>query len=160
MNKIQILICLTTLAACSPKVETQGYMKEGDIKSQVAVGQSMREDVREKLGSPSAQSSFGNETWYYISSRKETTGFFKPELVEQDVTRIEFGTDGRVASVQTFDKSQSREFDLVKRTTPTEGHQLGFMEQVLGNIGRFNKPGGSSGGFGSRGSGSRGGGGY
>ena len=29
--------------------------------------------------------------------------------------------------------------DLVKRKTPTRGKKLGFFEQVLGNMGRFNK---------------------
>ena len=151
MKRIQLVIALALcVIACSPKVDNSGYMKEADIKSQIAPGQT-KDQVREKLGSPSSVSTFGSETWYYITSRKETTAFFKPEIVEQDVIGIEFDAAGMVTGVASYDKSNSQNVAFVKRTTPTEGHQMGFMEQILGNIGRFNKPGGSTGGFGSRG---------
>lgn len=155
MNRIQVVIVLLALvSACSPKVDTGGYMKETDIKGQITEGKTTKQEVQEKFGSPSAQSSFGNETWYYITDRKETMAFFAPEVVEQDVTRVEFDAAGTVISVQAFNKNDSKEFSLAKRTTPTEGHQLGFVEQLLGNVGRFNKPGmdSNTGGFGSRGS--------
>ena len=141
MHKFHIVIASALLAACSPKVDTGGYIVESDLKSQVSQGQS-KEEVRQKLGSPSAQSSFGPETWYYIANRKEATGFFKPEVVQQDVLRIEFDQAGTVASIETYDKDDARQFDIVKRTTPTEGHRMGFIEQAVGNIGRFNAPGG------------------
>jgi outer membrane protein assembly factor BamE (lipoprotein component of BamABCDE complex) len=126
-------------AACSPKVDSGGYVKKDDIKEQITEGKTSKEEVLSKLGSPSSQSSFGNEAWYYITSRKEAYAFLKPDITEQEVIRIEFDKKGLVSSVSTYDKSQSADINLVKRTTPTEGHTLGFFEQVLGNIGRFNK---------------------
>lgn len=143
MNKYQLIkpalfAMLLLLAACDPKVESGGYLEESSIKDRVVVGQTTRDEVAASLGSPSSQSSFGKETWYYISNRKETYAFLKPEIAAQDVTRIEFDTNGVVSAVETYDKNNGQEFDLVKRTTPTEGHTLGFVEQVLGNIGRFN----------------------
>lgn len=148
MNKIQplklaILSCLCLLAACSAKVDNRGYVSTGDIKTMVSVGQT-RDEVLANLGSPSSQSSFGNETWYYIAARKEATAFLKPEVVKQDVTKIEFDMAGIVSKVETFNEENSQDIPIAKRKTPTEGHSLGFMEQLLGNVGRFNKPTDSS----------------
>ena len=144
-NKVFVVVAASlvlSLGACSPKVNNGGYIREGDIKSQITVGQSTHEDVRNKLGSPSSQSSFGDETWYYVTDRKEAYAFLKPELVEQDVVSIVFDTNGIVSKIGNYKLDDSKDFELVKRTTPTEGHTLGFFEQVLGNVGRFNGPAG------------------
>ena len=93
-----------------------------------------RDEVLSGLGSPSVQSSFGTETWYYVASRKEATAFLKPEVTEQQVTRIEFDAAGVVSKIENFDESNSQDLNYAKRVTPTEGHQLGFFEQIMGNI--------------------------
>lgn len=131
------------LGACSPKVDAGGYVNETNVKEQIFPGKTTREEVQNLMGSPSSQSSFGNETWYYITNRKEGYAFLKPEVVQQDVVSIEFDQAGIVNKVESYDRNSGQEFDLVKRTTPTEGHSLGFFEQALGNVGRFNKPGGT-----------------
>lgn len=142
--KLLFLGAVLALAGCAPKVDTGGYVQDGDIKTLITVGQSTRDDVKNKLGSPSAQSSFGDEAWYYITNRKEAVGFLKPEIVEQNVTRIDFDSAGVVSKIEAYSKENGRDFALVKRTTPTEGHTLGFFEQILGNIGRFNRPAGGN----------------
>ncbi len=133
-------IFLLALAACSPKVAAGGYVHDGDLKDQLVVGQTTKDQVKEKLGSPSSQSTFGNETWYYITNRQETVAIFKPEIVTQNVVSIEFDSTGLVSKVNNFSQKDGEEFAMVRQTTPTEGHTLGFFEQLLGNIGRFNHP--------------------
>lgn len=132
------------LAACGPKVETNGYVKREDIKTLITAGKSTKDEVQKTLGSPSVQSTFGTDAWYYITDRKEGYAFMKYDTVEQDVTRIEFDDNGLVTKVDNFDKSNSEDIAIVKRETATEGHTLGFFEQMLGNIGRFNAPGGGA----------------
>lgn len=131
------------LAACSPKVDNRGYVTDINWKQGITPGQTHKDEVRALFGSPSSQSTFGNETWYYITQRKETMGFLPTEVAQQDVVRIEFDAGGVVSTVEHYNQENAKDFDIAKRTTPTEGHTLGFIEQVLGNIGRFNKPGAS-----------------
>lgn len=134
-----VLLGTLLLAACSPKVEIRGYVKDADWGTVVA-GQTTKDQVIMQFGSPSSQSSFGGESWYYISSREETTAFFAPDVVEQQVVRITFNEGGVVSKVENFDKNSGKAIDIVKRTTPTEGHSMNAVEQLLGNIGRFNSP--------------------
>ena len=136
-----LIISLLALAACAPKVDEKGYIKQGDIKEGLVIGQTSKQEVLDKLGSPSAQNSFGDETWYYIQSRQETVGFLKPETVDQDVTRIEFDKSGHITKIEDYNEANAQDVKLVTRESPTEGHTLGFFEQVLGNVGRFNKAG-------------------
>jgi outer membrane protein assembly factor BamE (lipoprotein component of BamABCDE complex) len=139
-NQIVNIFLLLTLAACSTKVSNGGYVHDGDIKDEIVIGQTTKDQVKDKLGSPSSQSTFGAETWYYITNRQETVAFFKPEIVKQDVVSVEFDATGIVSKVSTFNKDDGQQFAMEKQTTPTEGHTLGFFEQLLGNIGRFNHP--------------------
>jgi outer membrane protein assembly factor BamE (lipoprotein component of BamABCDE complex) len=131
-------------AACSPKVENRGYVKQASWKDSIIVGQTNKQEVLDKFGSPSTKSSFGPETWHYISSRKEGIGFLRPSVVEQEAVDVAFDSSGVVSGVNVYNKDNAKDFDLVKRTTPTEGHSLSFIDQTLGNLGRFNKPGGSN----------------
>lgn len=131
------------LAACSPKVENRGYVQQGNWKEEIKIGQTNKQEILDKFGSPSSKSSFGAETWYYVSARKEAIGFMKPTVVTQDTVDITFDPSGVVSDVHFYDKDDGKDIALVKRTTPTEGHSLTFIDQTLGNLGRFNKPGGS-----------------
>lgn len=140
-SKYLLLVAVLLLAACDPKVDTRGYVSNVAWKDHVTIGKTTKDEIFSTFGSPSSQSSFGDETWYYISERKEAVAFFKPEVVSQDVVRMTFDANGVIKSMDMFDKNSSKEFAVTKRVTPTEGHQLGFFEQIVGNVGRFNKGG-------------------
>lgn len=132
---------LALLASCTPVVDTRGHnLAEADM-SQIIEGQSGPDDVRALLGSPSAISSFGHLTWYYINERKETLGFYAPEVADQKVVAIHFDENERVNKIEDYDKSASKPVEIVTKETPTEGHEMTVMEQLLGNFGRFNAPG-------------------
>lgn len=141
-KKVLILSAILLASACAPKVETRGYIKQANLKDEIVVGKTTKQEVLGKFGSPSTQSSFGAETWYYISSRKEAFGFMKPETTDQETFNISFDANGVVNSVSSNNKDDARDIDMVSRTTPTEGHSLSFIDQTIGNLGRFNKPGG------------------
>lgn len=145
MNKKQYIIAiLCMVSACSPMVDNKGYVKKHPIEDKIIIGQTNKQEVFQQFGSPSSQSSFGEETWYYIHNRKETWGFLAPESVDQDITSIAFNEQGIVTSVNGYTQEMAQEVEYVGRETPTEGHSLGLIEQLLGNVGRFNKPGDNS----------------
>ena len=134
-----MVVFVASVAACAPKLATRGNLPS-DIKlSQVTVGVHKRDDVRTILGAPSTLGTFEDNAWYYIGQNTTQFAFFREKIVEQKVIVIVFSDQGVVEELEVFDQDDLREISLNERTTPTAGHSLGFFEQILGNIGRFNK---------------------
>lgn len=109
--------------------------------SQIIKGQSTKEDVSALLGSPSSASDFGDPSWYYISVQKETVGVFEPEITKQSVTEIVFDESGKVSDIVEYDKKEGKPVEIVNKTTPSAGHSMTAIEQLLGNFGKFATPG-------------------
>lgn len=104
---------------------------------------SSRDDVLALLGTPSSHSTFGPETWYYVSQRKETMAFLKPKTVEQEVLALYFDEAGQVQEIDHYGLQDGVKVAIAKDITPTEGHSMGVMEQLLGNFGKFNRNSGA-----------------
>jgi outer membrane protein assembly factor BamE (lipoprotein component of BamABCDE complex) len=135
-----LLVMASALAGCSPTQINRGNADLEESVKSLEVGNT-RQNVLEKLGSPSTTTNFDGETWYYMSARKTQRAFFNPSLEKQTVTRIRFDEGGTVTSIDRFTEEDVRKVEVTKRETPTEGHEMGVIEQLLGNVGRFNQPG-------------------
>ncbi len=123
--------------ACAPRIDTRGNLPDPEALSEVRLDEYTREDVADLLGSPSSTSGFGGETWYYISKRTETTAFWAPEVAERRVIAVHFNDRGVVTSIEQLGLDDGNQVRIVDRETPTSGHELTFIEQLFGNIGRF-----------------------
>ena len=123
-------------------MDARGHRWDESDFVQIIEGQSNQEDVRLLLGSPSAEADFQGNVWYYIGAKKESFAFFKPEVTSQQVAAVEFDAEGLVERITTYDTEDRKEVVVVGKATPTEGKKLGILEQFVGNIGRFNAPGG------------------
>ena len=144
------LAMLGAAAACTPRIDTRGNLPDPDVLADVEVGHTNRDQVTQLLGSPSSIAAFDGESWYYISERTETLGFFAPEVKERKVVIIRFDDKGLVKAVNTLGLKDGRDIAQVERVTPTAGNEITFLQQLLGNIGRFEgaKDQGSTGGSG------------
>jgi outer membrane protein assembly factor BamE (lipoprotein component of BamABCDE complex) len=101
------------------------------------VGEDSKSTLMEKLGSPSAVSTFDNNTWYYISQTTDRVAFYKPRVIKRDVVAIKFNpADEKVASVNTFTLKDGKVIAYNGRETPTRGREMTILEQLLGNVGR------------------------
>ena len=52
---------------------------------------------------------------------------------------VHFDGRGIVTAVEALGLDDSRTIEHVERTTPTAGNDLTFIDQLVGNFGRFNK---------------------
>lgn len=137
---ILVLFALgAAVTGCAPKVDTIGHINVRKDSDKIIAGQSYKQDVERWLGTPSTQSNFGTETWYYIAATKEAYGFFKPETTDQYITQIQFDKNDMVTEIKNYTLKDSKEVALQKDITPTEGQHLSFWEQMLGNVGKFNR---------------------
>jgi len=126
-------------AACAPRVATHGNLPDPDKLAEIVPGKVAKDQVVEILGSPSSIAAFNEETWYYISERQETTAFLAPDVTDRKVITIRFDKKGTVTSVDTRGLDEARVIQPVDRKTPTAGNEITIIQQLLGNLGRFNK---------------------
>lgn len=131
-------IALAQVAACSPTVTNHGYRLDPDTMAQIVPGVTSHEQVLRLLGSPSAVGTFDVERWYYISQRTEQMSFYQSEVVAQDVVTIEFDSRGIVQNVVQNDMGQALAVAPSPDKTKTMGNELTVLQQLLGNVGRFN----------------------
>jgi len=136
-----ILAGAALAGGCSPTVDLRGNMPDPAVVEEIAPGRTNRDAVARALGTPSTVATFDQDTWYYIGKKTETTSFFRPTVVEQKVLVIRFTRGGIVEDVRWLDKDDAREVAMVGRVTPTRGKELGIIEQIIGNVGKFSSSG-------------------
>jgi outer membrane protein assembly factor BamE (lipoprotein component of BamABCDE complex) len=137
--------------SCAPAVDQRGNLPNPDKLAEIHAGTTTKDEVAKILGTPSSVSVFNNDkSWFYISRRTSQTAFFDPDVLDQQVYVVTFDDQGVVRAVDHKLLEDGKEITPVARATPAPGRELSFLEQLIGNLGKFN---GSSGGGGSGGGG-------
>ena len=144
LRKLAVALAATGLASCAPTVDQRGNLPEPDKLAQIHPGTTTREQVTKILGTPSSTGVFDDKNWYYISRRIKQVSFFDPDVLDQQVYIVNFDATGVVRGVDHKDLKDGRDIEPAPGATPAPGRELTFLEQVLGNIGRFTKGGSSS----------------
>ena len=136
--KPAVLLFCMTLAACAPTLVIQGYVPDDKTLARVEQGVDTKDAVVTKLGSPPTIATFDDDTWIYVNKRSEVFAFFEPTVLSQNVVAINFDPEGRVEEIRRFTLEDGRLINPITRKTPTQGQELGLLEQLFGNVGKFN----------------------
>ena len=131
------LITLSAMVACEPVRRTHGYAPRPAQLAEVSVGTDGKAEVAGKIGRPTTVGAFDTDEWYYITRSTESRAFLEPRVVSQEVVVVAFDDDGVAESVDQYGLADGRIVNLVTQTTPTRGKRLTFLQQLLGNVGRF-----------------------
>jgi outer membrane protein assembly factor BamE (lipoprotein component of BamABCDE complex) len=140
------LLAIAGLPACSPTVDQRGNLPEPDKIAEIRPGATTRDEETKILGTPSSTSIFNEKTWYYISRRTKQVAFFDADVTDQQVYIVNFDDRGVVKAVDHRDLKDGRDIEPAPGATPAPGRELTFLEQIIGNVGRFTKPSSSSSG--------------
>ena len=128
-------VLLISVTACSKQVNTHGQVLPVALINSVAVGVDDKEDVRQKLGSPSAMGTFADDRWYYFTTKTVDETLKPNQLLERDIYIVDFAENGKVSAVHHKDEQDGQTVSPVGRTTPTYGQSLGIVEQLMQNLG-------------------------
>ena len=158
-RQLMLVACLL-LSSCgwlmsAPQV--RGNKVDPEALKELVPGTSTKADVTAVIGSPTAHATFDDNTWLYISElTRERIGRTLGEL-NQNVVVLNFDDKGVLTGVHKLDKEDALPVTVIARTTPSPGTEASFMQQLLGNIGRFNPAGaGGPSGLGASGAGAGG----
>ena len=133
-----IALAATGLIACSPIVRNHGYIPVAEDLNRIVIGQDTRESVAEIVGPPTAGGVLNGTGYYYVQSRFETLGLFRPEEVSREVLAITFNANGTVRNIERFGLERGRVVVLSRRVTDDNIADVSFIGQLLGNVGRVN----------------------
>lgn len=126
-----------TLGACTPIVAYSGFQAIDSQPKDLKVGVDTKSTVRAKLGSPSVQSTFDPNVWFYISQVKQRVAFRRPQVISRQVTALTFDRETElVTKVESLDLGDGKQIAYSGRETPTRGREMTVLEQLLGSVGR------------------------
>ena len=134
---ISLSVCSLAAAACSPTVAQRGNLIEDYQLAEIKVNESTRSDVLRTIGSPTTQSTFDPDVWYYIGQEMEKRGILDPEVKKERIVLVAFNDEGFVQTVQDVDRERMN-VPIAKDQTETRGYEVTVMQQFLGNLGKFN----------------------
>ena len=136
-NIIISTLIVGTILACAPVVDNRGYVFKEKLLPQIQKGRTSAETVSDLFGSPSAVSGLNGGAYYYISSQIVTESYRAPQEVKRKVLAIFFDDKSAVRDYAVYGLEDGIIIPIVQRTTRAQGQELGFLEQIFANLGRF-----------------------
>ncbi len=151
---LAVLTIAIGLAGCSafqPAAQLHGNKVDADQLKELTPGTSTRADVTAVIGSPTQRAPFDDNTWIYVSEITRPRIGRTMGVEEQQVVVLTFDDRGILRGIQSKSADDSLPVSVVERKTPSPGSEASFLQQLFGNIGRFNAggagvPSGPSGG--------------
>ena len=159
--KTLLLACLLPgLGGCGivhifdPTHQRRGALIDPEQMKDLVPGTSTRADVTTVLGTPTARATFDDNTWIYVTQITSTRIGRTPGVTMQKVLVLKFDAAGTLRGMRQLDKEDSKQIAMAPGATPSPGSEASFMQQLLGNVGRFTPaglPGGGGGPIGPQG---------
>ena len=143
------LLLLATLAGCSlpgflsypPQV--RGNNVDADQLKQLVPGTSTRNDVIAVIGTPTAKATFDDNTWLYIGEVTRPVIAGTQAVLDQQVVALTFDGKGVLRGITRKTADDGLPVSMASGATPSPGSEATVMQQLLGNVGRFNPVGGA-----------------
>ena len=135
------LLALSACSAIDAPHQLRGNRVDADAIKELVPGTSTRADATSLLGSPTAHGTFDDNTWIYISETTRTRVGRLPGVTAQDVTVLTFDQGGVLRDLKRLNQDDSKDVAVVSRATPSPGSEASFMQQLLGNVGKFSTGG-------------------
>ena len=134
-------LALVATAGCTRIRDHKGYVADETLVASVQPGVDNRDSVAKTLGRPTFVGQFDQNEWYYVSRDTKQLAFNAPRATAQTVLRVRFDAAGNVASVDRSGLEKIASISPDGDKTPTLGRNVGFFQELFGNIGAVRAPG-------------------
>jgi outer membrane protein assembly factor BamE (lipoprotein component of BamABCDE complex) len=119
----------------------RGSLVSPEALAELVPGTSTRADATSLLGSPTAHATFDDNTWIYIGEITYTRIGQTPGVRTQEVVDLHFDPNGTLRSIHKYGIKDGKQIAMAPGATPSPGSEASFMQQLLGNVGRFTPAG-------------------
>lgn len=121
----------------APEIPRGALVEKVDF-DQLHAGTTTRQEVEELIGSPTTHATFDDNTWIYVTLTKNLVPMGFPEVDKQQVVVLNFDEGGILQHVKVLSKKNAVRVSMVSATTPSPGTQISVLQEILGNVGRYN----------------------
>lgn len=135
---IALSLGLFATAGCGIPVNQRGNLPKPEALEQIKPGVTDKQTVTRLLGTPSTTAAFDGNTWYYISRETKQVAFLKPDVLDQQVVAVRFDDSGIVTAIDRKGLKDAKAVTPNPNATPAQGREFTFLEQLIGNFGKFN----------------------
>ncbi|MFT8519761.1 outer membrane protein assembly factor BamE [Acetobacter syzygii] len=135
------LATVLVLSGCQvfgPTPTPRGSLLEPEEYSQLVPGSSTRADAIDLMGSPTTKGAFDDNIWIYISMTTHLVPMDFPGVIKQDLVVLKFNNAGTLESMRTLNAKDGIHVAMINEVTPTPGTKINALQQILGNVGRYN----------------------
>ncbi|MUG04847.1 outer membrane protein assembly factor BamE [Bombella sp. ESL0378] len=132
------LLMLSGCEAISPPPIPRGALVEKMDYDQLVLNSSTQNDALSILGSPTAHATFNDNTWIYISMTKDLVPLAHPVIDKQQVLVLNFDNSGILRKMNVLNKRDAIHVHMAGGVTPTPGTHISVIQELLGNVGRYN----------------------
>ena len=119
----------------------RGALIDAESLKDLTPGVSTRADATSVLGTPTARATFDDNTWIYVTQITSTRIGRTPGVTMQQVLVLKFDPRGTLTTIRRLDKDDAKQIAMAPGATPSPGSEASFMQQLLGNVGRFTPAG-------------------
>ena len=131
-------LTLAALAACTPIVESHGYVPTEADLAEIEPGIDTKDTVEVIAGRPASTSFLDQDGWFYVKSEYRQIGPAARRETARDIVAIFFDEDEVVQAVERLGIEDGQVVALSRRVTDAPTAGIGFFQQLFGNIGNFN----------------------
>jgi outer membrane protein assembly factor BamE (lipoprotein component of BamABCDE complex) len=119
------------LIACAPVISQRGYLPDPTIEGAIKTGNDTKTSVQSRLGYASTTATFGNESWYYISSTEKQVAFFAPTVLKRQILAVYFDKNNKVTGVRHYGLRDGHVIAFENKETPARGRETTFLQELL-----------------------------
>lgn len=134
-----LLLLALVMMGCTPVQRIHGNVIDDKKVAQLELDVTTQGDVIRMWGTPTTTSTVDNQIWYYIGQKTSQTGLHRPEVDERRIVALDFNPEGVLVNFSTLTEKDGQEIEVSARETPSSGRKFTIMQQLIGNLGRFNK---------------------
>lgn len=136
MKTILILFSAILLASCT-QIDKKGYSFELSDYKTLKKTINNQVDVLNAMGYPILTEYLGKEEiWIYYSEDIERLFFFKPKILNRQITTISFSENHRIKTIKNYDLADQNSLKLNSNYTKVDNQQPKWWKQIFGNIGK------------------------
>ncbi len=118
--------------------QTRGNKVDADLLAQLVPGTSSRADVTALIGTPTAKATFDDNTWIYIGEVTRPLIGGTLRVHDQQVVVMTFDEKGVLRGIEKRGQDDALPVSMASGATVSPGNDASILQQLLGNVGRFN----------------------